>query len=205
LVAASAREDARDALISKYPGGINALPQGAIVGTSSARRETQLLRLRPDLKIQMLRGNVVTRLEKLKSGQYDAIVLASAGLRRLGFEKEVSAWFSTAQMIPAVGQGILAIEARADFDRNLFEGFHDELAWECLRLERATMLALEGDCSIPLGVHAAIEGPFVRATGFYCVEGLVALAAVEGRLGDPEVLGQQLATKLLNGIRKENS
>lgn len=203
LVAVSAREDARDALVSLRPGGLNSLPVGAIVGTSSARRESQLRMLRPDLSIRMLRGNVLTRLEKLKARQFDAIILASAGLRRLDLEKEISSWFSVTEMVPAVGQGILAIEARSDFSRELFEGFHDAEAWDCLVAERATMIALEGDCSIPLGVHASIEGPSMRVTGFYFNGQQVRTAGVEGRPNKAECLGRCLAEKLLQKECKE--
>lgn len=197
LVAVSTREDSRDALVSLRPGGFAALPQGAIVGTSSARREFQLRALRPDLDIRMLRGNVITRLEKLKARQYDAIVLASAGLRRLDLEKEISSWFSVTEMIPAVGQGILAIEARSDFPRELFEGFHDSQAWDCLVAERAAMIALQGDCSIPLGVHASIEGPSMRLTGFYYNGTDAKTVTLEGRIDKAETLGKCLAGKLL--------
>jgi len=196
LAAVSDREDPRDALVSRIPGGWVNLPLHAVVGTSSARREMQLLALRPDLRIQLLRGNVMTRLEKLKRGEYDAIVLASAGLRRLGLDSQISSWFSSAEMIPAVGQGILALETRNDFDTTLLAGFHSEAAWECLRAERAAMVALDGDCSIPLGIHAHLAEGRLHLQGCFGGSGRMVRASLDGSLGEPERWGAALANRL---------
>jgi len=200
IVAVSEREDARDALVSRTSGGFKALPAGAVIGTSSARRESQLKLLRNDIQIKLLRGNVISRIEKMKAGEYDAIVLASAGVRRLGLERIISGWFSNLEMVPAVGQGILAIQASNNFADLWLAGFHDAFAWECLQAERATLTALQGDCSIPLGVCAEIDGGRLRLQGFYEVNGIKARASVEGRLGDPVALGENMANALLRII-----
>jgi len=197
IVAVSAREDARDALISRFGTELADLPQGAVVGTSSARREYQLLALRPDLQIRMLRGNVLTRLDKLASGEFDAIVIASAGLQRLQLATRISSCFTTVQMVPAVGQGTLAIEAHSDFVRNLFDGFHNEQAWISLQIERDAMVALQGDCSTPLGIHAQWKGSRIEVAGFYGYEGRSARADLQGSLADAGHLGADLAQELL--------
>jgi hydroxymethylbilane synthase len=197
IIAVSQREDPRDALVSRHPGGFKDLPQGAVVGTSSARRECQLHALRPDLEIRMLRGNVLTRLEKLQAGTFDAIVLAAAGLTRLGLQAKISSFFETSQMVPAVGQGILAIEAKAGFDASLFSGFHDEDSSRCLLAERSAMLAMHGDCSVPLGVFASLKGSEMGIAGFYGLEGKLARSEMNPSNADSTSIGTDLANALL--------
>ena len=204
IVAVSAREDARDALISRKGSFLADLPNGAVVGTSSARREYQLLALRPDLQIRMLRGNVLTRLQKLKSGEFDAIVLASAGLNRLQLSSEISSCFTTDEMIPAVGQGILAIEARNDFDKGLFSGFHDAQVAISLHMERRTMITLQGDCSTPLGVHAQWQHGQIHPTGFYGCDGHSVRAGFIGSPEDSLQLSDHLAKELLNAWERNH-
>ncbi|HSQ41415.1 MAG TPA: hydroxymethylbilane synthase [Fibrobacteraceae bacterium] len=197
LVAASSREDARDVLVSRHAGGWDNLPDHPVIGSSSARRSAQLYQLRPDVCVEMLRGNVQTRLRKLREGQFDAIVLAAAGLKRLGLDSEISSFFTPTSLVPAVGQGILAIEARENFDPGIFHGYHNEESWICLRAERAAMLAMNGDCGVPLGVYAQCEGSDISLTGFYGLQGRPVSAHWLGPIEHPEEQGQLLAELLL--------
>jgi hydroxymethylbilane synthase len=158
------REDPRDAFVSPRFGRLQDLPQGASVGTSSLRRAAQLLALRGDLRIEALRGNLDTRLRKLDEGQYDAIVLAAAGLKRLGLGARIAALFDTAQMTPAAGQGALGIEIRddaADLARALSALVHRP-SWLAVHAERAVSRSLGGSCSMPLAAHAVWEGNSLR-------------------------------------------
>jgi hydroxymethylbilane synthase len=160
LAAVLEREDPRDAFVSTRFDDLAALPQGACVGTSSLRRVVQLLAERPDLRIEPLRGNLDTRLRKLDDGQYDAIVLAAAGLRRLGLAGRIRALFDTARMIPAAGQGALGIEVREDATElraTLAQAIHQP-TWLATHAERAVSRALGGSCSMPLAAHAHWQG-----------------------------------------------
>ena len=160
LAAVLQREDARDALISNHFDSVAALPLGAVIGTSSLRRLTQLRNLRPDLRIEPLRGNLDTRLRKLDDGGYDAIVLAAAGLKRLGLASRIRTTFDEAQMIPAAGQGALGIEVRADATalRAQLAQLVDTRTWLAVHAERAVSRALGGSCSMPLAAHAVWRG-----------------------------------------------
>jgi len=156
LAAVMAREDPRDALVSPRFDSIDALPQGAVVGTSSLRRLVQLKALRPDLRIEPLRGNLDTRLRKLDEGQYDAIVLAAAGLKRLGLGDRIRAHIAPEQMLPAAGQGALGLEIRAN-DAHLsqtLQALAHLPTWLACTAERAVSRALGGSCSMPLAAHA---------------------------------------------------
>jgi len=156
LVAILAREDPRDAFVSNKFASLAELPQGAVVGTSSLRRITQLLNLRPDLKIEPLRGNLDTRLRKLDEGGFDAIVLAAAGLMRLGLADRIRARFGLDEMIPCAGQGALGLEIRADATalKVIFAAMIDTPTWLATQAERAVSRALGGSCSMPLAAHA---------------------------------------------------
>ncbi len=154
------REDPRDAFVSPRHATLRDLPQGACVGTSSLRRAAQLLALRPDLRIEALRGNLDTRLRKLDEGGYDAIVLAAAGLKRLGLAERIASVFDTADMTPAAGQGALGIELRddaSDLARTLGALVHRP-SWLAVHAERAVSRALGGSCSMPLAAHAVWQG-----------------------------------------------
>ena len=154
------REDPRDAFVSSRFAKLDALPRGACVGTSSLRRAAQLLALRPDLQIEPLRGNLDTRLRKLDEGGYDAIVLAAAGLKRLGLAARIASVFDTAQMTPAAGQGALGIEIRADateLGAQLATLVHRP-SWLAVHAERAVSRGLGGSCSMPLAAHAVWQG-----------------------------------------------
>jgi hydroxymethylbilane synthase len=150
------REDPRDALVSARFGSLDALPQGAVVGTSSLRRVVLLRSLRPDLRIEPLRGNLDTRLRKLDEGQYDAIVLAAAGLKRLGLEGRIRQIFEPDVMLPAAGQGALGIEVRADRTDliELLAPLTSRSDWLATAAERAVSRAMGGSCSMPLAAHA---------------------------------------------------
>ncbi|MDT8998417.1 hydroxymethylbilane synthase [Paucibacter sp. APW11] len=160
LVAILEREDPRDAFVSNRYENFEALPQGALVGTSSLRRVVQLKNLRPDLRIEPLRGNLDTRLRKLDEGGYDAIVLAAAGLMRLGLAERIRSRFDVEQMIPCAGQGALGLEIRAD-DAALQQhlaGLIDTPTWLATQAERAVSRALGGSCSMPLAAHGRWHG-----------------------------------------------
>lgn len=202
LAVITERSDPGDALVSPQHKTLANLPQGAKVGTSSLRRKAQLLHVRPDLDIHDLRGNVNTRLSKLESEHFDAIVLAVAGLKRLGFGELITDILPQAICLPAVGQGALAIEARAD-DAAVLEliGFlQDEATAQAAAAERAFLAAVEGGCQVPVGVYAERQ-----ADGNLQVQAVI--ASVDGKqllrdavTGDPAraaALGQELAAKLL--------
>lgn len=152
VVCVPPREDPRDVLFSPRAAGISALPRGASLGTSSPRRRAQALALRADLEIRPLRGNVETRLRKVRDGEADATLLALAGMRRLGLEKEATAVISTDEMLPAVGQGALGIECREDDRRirGLLEPLNHSSSATCIAAERALLAALEGSCRTPI-------------------------------------------------------
>jgi hydroxymethylbilane synthase len=164
LAAVLEREDARDAFVSNRFAGLHELPRGAVVGTSSLRRVVQLLAERPDLRIEPLRGNLDTRLRKLDEGGYDAIVLAAAGLKRLGLAARIRSCFEVDRMIPAAGQGALGIEVREDAVdlRRLFGGLLHRPTWLAAHAERAVSRALGGSCSMPLAAHAVWQGGELR-------------------------------------------
>ncbi len=158
LACVMTREDPRDAWVSSNYAHLNDLPPGAVVGTSSLRRTVLLRALRPDLKIEPLRGNLDTRLRKLDEGQYDGIVLAAAGLKRLGLTARIRHIFETTEMLPAAGQGALGIEIRrhrADVAQALAP-LADAATWLCVTAERAVSRAMGGSCSMPLAAHATL-------------------------------------------------
>jgi hydroxymethylbilane synthase len=162
------REDPRDVLVSPRHGTLAALPRGARVGTSSLRRLVALRAARPDLDVVPLRGNVDTRLRKVDAGECDAIVLARAGLVRLGLEARATEVLATDVSLPAVGQGALGIECREDDvgTRTLLRPLHDPVTATCVAAERGVLLALGGDCRTPLGAHAEKAGDALRLRAF---------------------------------------
>lgn len=158
------REDPRDAFVSNRYASLDGLPQGAVVGTSSLRRVVLLHALRPDLKIEPLRGNLDTRLRKLDEGRYDAIVLAAAGLKRLGLGERIKSVFDTDTMLPAAGQGALGIEVRAQ-RRDLFDALEPlahHATWLATAAEREVSRAMGGSCSMPLAAHATFSGEYLQ-------------------------------------------
>ena len=196
------REDARDALVARNRiTSFSELPDRALIGTSSLRRQAQLKSVRPDLVIEPVRGNVDTRLRKLDEGQYDAIVLAAAGLHRLGHANRITEHLSEDLMLPAVGQGALAIENRED-DASTDEIIHP-LDHEATRLacsaERAFLKGLGGGCLVPIAAHATIESGVMTLNGLVASpDGLeVVRAEQSGPAQNAALLGQQLADELL--------
>lgn len=159
IAAIPEREDPRDAFISENYASLADLPQGAKVGTSSLRRQAQLLSVRPDLQIEMLRGNVDTRLRRLKDGDFDAILLACSGLNRLGFSEVITERLDLTAFLPAPGQGALALQTRAgDIDSVWAKALNHASTALCVAAERGAMLALEGSCRTAVGAFAHIEG-----------------------------------------------
>jgi hydroxymethylbilane synthase len=198
------REDPRDAFVSNRFESLQALPQGAVVGTSSLRRVVLLRALRPDLKIEPLRGNLDTRLRKLDDGQYDAIVLAAAGLKRLGLAQRIRKVFERDEMLPAAGQGALGIEVRAqrgDLVQLLSQLAHHG-TWLCVAAEREVSRALGGSCSMPLAAHAQLSGEVLQLEAAWGEpEGSAPLlrARASGTVADREAavrLGQEVAAQL---------
>ncbi len=196
------RETALDAFICNHTTTIENLPRGATIGTSSLRRKAQLAALRPDLNIKDLRGNLDTRLRKLDEGQYDAIILAGAGLNRLGMQKRITSLFSTKQMLPAIGQGSLGIELRKTDDELLagMQFLHDRTTAVTVAAERAFLLRLEGGCQVPIGAHAVLEGDTVTLTGLIAdVNGRRVLREQQSAPADQTAtLGSSLAEILLD-------
>lgn len=198
-----ARAEVRDALISKNGYTIASLPTGASVGTSSLRRAAQLLALRPDLRIEPLRGNVDTRLRKALEGQYDAILLAGAGLTRLGLEKHVTEWLSLDVMLPAPGQGALAVQCRADdlVTLSLLAALEDNSTRKAVTAERAFLSRLGGGCSVPVAAYAEAErrgkAMEVRLTGLVISEDGKKAIKVNHTGTDAQLLGHELAQRAI--------
>ncbi len=194
------REVFTDCLVSERWASLAELPHGARVGTSSLRRQAQLLALRPDLTILSLRGNVDTRLRKMKEGQFDAIVLALAGMRRLGLSATHMHELAPADFVPAVGQGALGIECRADDAAMLalLARLDHRPTRVCVEAERAFLTGLDGGCQVPIGAHADLEGESLRLDGLVaeCDGTQVFRRAVTGSACEAEKLGRDLAEEL---------
>jgi hydroxymethylbilane synthase len=195
------REDPRDAFVSNRYKSIDELPSGAIVGTSSLRRQCQIKAQRPDLTIRDLRGNVNTRLAKLDAGQYDAIILAAAGLIRLQMSERITALMSAEQSLPANGQGAVGIECRSDdtLTKSLLAPLeHNETRIRVLA-ERAMNRKLQGGCQVPIGAYATVNGDTLTLDGLVgALDGSVILKhQLTGNIADPEHIGEQLAEQLL--------
>jgi hydroxymethylbilane synthase len=207
IAAIPEREDARDALVLRSGGSdatnsLATLLHGAVVGTSSPRRLAQLKHVRPDVEIKDLRGNVDTRLRKLDAGEYDAVILAAAGLRRLGLENRINTLLDSDEMLPAVGQGALAVEARTD-DRATLEMVaplnHLSTRAACTA-ERALLRGLGGGCQLPIAGHARVSDAGLRLDGLVAsVDGEALIReTIEGATDDAALLGARLAEILLS-------
>ncbi len=203
LSAICEREDPRDAFIAREGiSSLGDLPQGGHVGTSSLRRICQLLNKRPDLKITQLRGNVDTRLRKLEEGQFDAIILATAGVKRLGYAERITEKISMEISLPAIGQGAVGIECRTDdnFINDLLSKLNHRETWICVTAERAFLKKLEGGCQVPIAAYAQLND------GNLVIEGLVGSLdgktlikeSIDGRPEEAESLGTTLAENLLS-------
>jgi len=201
LAAITAREDPRDAFVSLKYKTFGEMPGGATVGTSSLRRQSQVVERHPGLEVLLLRGNVETRLAKLDRGEYDAIVLATAGLTRLGLEARITAHLGADEMLPAPGQGALGIECRSD-EREviaLLMLLADPATSACVRAERAVSRALGGSCTLPLAAYAIrVQGDRLRLRALVAsADGKrVVRQELEGAAADPEALGNRVAEDL---------
>ncbi|TCT23765.1 hydroxymethylbilane synthase [Thiobaca trueperi] len=195
------REDPRDAFVSNVYPNLDALPQGACVGTSSLRRQCQIADLRPDLRIEPLRGNVNTRLAKLDAGEYDAIILAAAGLMRLGFEDRIRARIEPAVSLPAIGQGAIGIECRVNDPRinDLIAPLHHRETADRVLAERAMNARLHGGCQVPIAGHAVLDGDRLVIKGLVgSPDGkLILRAEAEGQRTEAEDIGTRVADALL--------
>jgi hydroxymethylbilane synthase len=203
LPAVLARADHADAFVSNRFEGIEALPEGARVGTSSLRRQAQLRARRPDLVLSDLRGNVNTRLARLDDGQYDAIVLACAGLQRLGFDARIRARLDAPDWLPAPAQGAIAIECRDDdgATQALFAVLDDGDTRLRVRAERAMNRALHGSCHVPVAAFATLDGDRIDLAGMVgdAGDGRLVRAEASGPAAEPEALGERVARALLDG------
>lgn len=188
------RAEVRDALISAKNHTIAALPEGAVVGTSSLRRAAQILATRPDLKTESLRGNVDTRVRKALEEQYDAIILAGAGLTRLGLDKHVTEWIPLDVMLPAPGQGALAVQCRTNDQTvlNLLAALEDDSTRKAVTAERAFLSGLGGGCSVPVAAYATVHHE-INLTGLVASPDGKQIIKVSGQGGDAEELGRKLA------------
>ncbi|UAB70434.1 hydroxymethylbilane synthase [Vibrio sp. SCSIO 43132] len=207
LVTICEREDPRDAFVSNTYANIDDLPQGAIVGTCSLRRQCQLKEYRPDLQIKELRGNVGTRLGKLDAGEYDAIILAAAGLKRLELEERIQSFIEPEQSLPAVGQGAVGIECRLDDEEliKLLEPLNHKATADRVSAERAMNLTLEGGCQVPIGSYSLIEDGkiWLRALVGEPDGSKIVRGEIKGPVDKASELGVTLAHQLLDDGAKE--
>lgn len=201
LAAVTEREDPRDAFVSLKYKCLKDLPAGAVVGTSSLRRQAQLLHLRPDLQIKTLRGNVQTRLRYLDEGGYDAIILAAAGLKRLGLKERIQSYIPTGDSIPAAGQGVMAVEMRTDDEETMeiIHFLHDEKVASCIAAERAFLGKVGGDCKVPAGIYAVPFLGNIELSAFIASPDGKEMyrRALKGTMEDAAFLGEMLAERLI--------
>jgi hydroxymethylbilane synthase len=202
IAAVLAREDPRDCLLAPRFGDVAALGANAVIGTSSLRRRSQLAARRPDLDLRDLRGNVTTRLAKLTNGEFDGIVLAAAGLIRLGLLSEITEYFAISDMLPAVGQGIIGIECRREDQRTIeiVSELEDPVTRDALTAERALNASLHGGCQVPIAGHATIEGNDLRLEGLVAsIDGTsVVRATRHGKRAEATAIGQAVGYALLD-------
>lgn len=203
VVAYSAREDERDVLI--LPEGATEINFSKPIGTSSLRRILQLKKLYPEASFESVRGNLVTRLRKLEEGNYSALILASAGVKRMGLEHRISRYFSVDEVIPAAGQGILAVQGRRGQDYRYLEAYDDRNSRFAALAERAFVRALDGGCSSPVAAHAVIDGEQLTLTGlYYGGDGdHFETAVLRGKVSEAEQIGKKLAGQFRKDIRVE--
>lgn len=195
LAAFLPREDPRDALV--LPRGASEPDLSRPIGSSSARRRIQLQELFPGAEIRPVRGNVLTRLEKLDRGEFGSLVLAAAGLKRLGLEERICRYFEPEELLPSAGQGVLAVQCRSGLDTAFLEGVKDRTAEICVLAERAFVRALDGGCSSPVAAHAVLSDGAITITGLYVDEtGRPLRGTVSGPADQGEALAQGLAQKL---------
>ena len=205
LLAFSKREDPRDVLV--LPEGADHLDKSRPLGCSSLRRTLQLKELYPDMEVKSIRGNLQTRLRKLDEGEYAGLILAAAGLKRLGLENRISRYFTVEEMLPAAGQGILAVQGRAEEDYSCLEGYCDREAWICGTAERAYVKYLDGGCSSPVAAYGELHGDTLLLRGLYYREedGTYIKGQLEGDPLRAEELGITLAKRLKESVEKGES
>ena len=205
IAAVPLREDPRDALVSRSHSDLRRLPKGAIVGTSSPRRTAQLLELRPDLEVRLIRGNVETRVAKVEAGEYDATVLAFAGLRRLGLEARADHVFGFEEMLPSPAQGALAVECRTDdaATRAVLSGIDDATLRQTVTAERTFLATIDGGCSFPAAAYAEHFGSTLKLNALIAVDGRIIRSKMAGAAEMAGGLGKQLAEELMGlaGLR----
>jgi len=208
LAAVTKRHPVQDVLIARKKGiTINSLPEGAIVATGSLRRRSQLLHLRPDVKIEELRGNVQTRIRKFKESNWDAIILARAGVERLKLNKYISSVISTQHILPAVGQGALGIETRKNntIAIKALKKIHNEKTFIAISAEREFLKKLEGGCQVPIGAYGVVKSNKLILDGIVgSIDGSVTFRKkIIGSIKNPEKLGRKLASQLLKAGASE--
>ena len=196
LLAFSKREDPRDVLV--FPEGMTELDPAKPLGCSSLRRILQLKKLYPDMEVKSIRGNLQTRLRKLDDGEYSGLILAAAGLKRLGLEKRINRYFTPDEMIPAAGQGILAVQGRKNQDYSYLDGYCDRDAWIAGSAERAYVKYLDGGCSSPVAAFAEVNGDEIFIRGLYYSEatGKWITGQIKGAADNGAELGVTLAKQL---------
>ena len=203
IIAYSKREDPRDVLV--LPKGVKELDLSLPIGCSSQRRMLQLKEMYPLAQFKGVRGNVITRLSKLDQGEYSALILAAAGLKRLGLSERISQYFEPEEMIPAAGQGILAVQGKEGIDYSYLAGFEDKEAKDMAVCERAFVRYLNGGCSLPIAAHARVEGERITLMGLYYDESTrrYKKGIMEDNVSNAEQLGILLAKKLIKECRGE--
>ena len=202
LLAFSGREDPRDVLV--LPKGVSEPDETKPLGCSSLRRTLQLKKLYPHMEVKSIRGNLQTRLRKLDEGEYAGLILAAAGLKRLGLEDRISRYFTPDEMIPAAGQGILAVQGKAGLDYSCLDGYCDKNAWAAGSAERAYVKFLNGGCSSPVAAYAEVEGEEIFIRGLYYNEnnGSWKTGTIRGAVSQGEELGISLAGELMAACEK---
>lgn len=196
VAAVPKRGDPRDVIVLPLTGDFG--EPGQVIGSSSARRVLQARVLFPEAEFQSIRGNIHTRLRKLDGGQYSALIMAAAGLKRAGLEERISRYFSVEEMLPAAGQGTLCIQVRKDFDQSFFSCIHDRGTELVTEAERSFVRALDGGCSSPIAAYAEITGSDLNLTGFYCDEsdGTGREKSIRGKAQSAGELGRRLAEQI---------
>ncbi|MBD8047338.1 MAG: hydroxymethylbilane synthase [Clostridium argentinense] len=199
VAAMPVREDVRDAFVSMNGAKFKDLKKGARVGTSSRRRASQLKVLRPDIEIVPIRGNVQTRIDKIRTENLDGIILAAAGLKRLGMEEIITDYFEPHEMIPAIGQGALGIEIHESCkNKKVFTALDNYEVRVCVEAERSFMAALKGDCHSTIGAYATLKDDTITMIGIYEVDGKLVRKEVTGSVKENIKLGEELASLILN-------
>lgn len=203
ILAYSPREDNRDVLVLRE--GLSELPDHPVIGTGSARRKIQAARIYPDAEFKGIRGNIHTRLRKLDSGEYDALILAAAGMIRMGLQDRISRYFSVEEIIPPAGQGIMAVQGRKDDSYPFLIKINSPKSQAMAEAERSFVKTLDGGCSSPIAACALIEGDRLKLRGLYFEEksGRWVVGSLEGSVQGPAELGRSLALRLKSEIEQE--